>query len=47
MTPGYEMLPAARVKSAGISPAGHVGASSIIANEFPKGVAICEAALSE
>ncbi|GFH19942.1 uncharacterized protein HaLaN_16979, partial [Haematococcus lacustris] len=46
-TLGYELLPSARVKAAGMSPAGHVGAAAIISAEFPRAVAICEAALGK
>lgn len=47
ITPGYELLPAARVKAAGMDPRSLPAAVDIMDKEFPPAIATCEAALSE
>jgi hypothetical protein len=47
VTPGYEQLPAARVKAVGLKPANNAAAAAIVASELPKAIATCESALSE
>lgn len=47
VTPGYELLPAARAKATGLDPKGRPAAAAIIASDFPRAVSACEAALSK